>query len=433
MGTNMMAWRKRGYGLAFSLAVMMWAGIAVAAPAASELEQAIGFYRQGAYPEAARLLERVTRQEPQNGAAHFFAGLTRQAQGDYAGSIPSFQAAMRHDREFAQLATYQIGLAQHKLGKRQEAVKELRQAVAMDPASDAGKNARALLDTLGQQRGEKAATSWHVRLGLGFEYDDNLTVEEQDLATDQSDFATVLELEGGYRLAVPKPYQAELSYGFYQSLYDDYSQFDLQTHTLGLSGSRDFEGWEAGLAYAYSYMFLGREGFLQSHRLTPNVGFSLPHDLYATVSYTLEDKDFRKTADNGRDAVNQAVGGDLFAFFMENRGYLQLGYRLEGENAATAEYDYWGQTLVAAVQVPAWYETRARLSFKYQDREYRHVTPSIGAERDDIKQTLGFLVSRRFLGRYDAKAEYQYIDSDSNLESSDYSQNVFFVGVSASF
>ena len=429
----LMAWRKTGYGLALLLALVVWTGNAWAAPAAaSDLEQAITFYRQGAYPEAGRLLEKVTRQEPQNGAAHFFAGLTMQAQGNYVASIPSFQAAMRHDREFAQLATYQIGLAQHKTGQRQEAMTTLRQAVAMDPNSDAGKNARTLLDTV-ERQGGAAAKPWHLRLGAGIEYDDNITVEEQELATDQSDFATVLELEGGYRVTVPKPYQVELSYSLYQSLYDDYSQFDLQTHTVGLAGSRDFDGWDAGLSYAYSYMFLGREGFLQSHRLTPNAGFFLPHGIYATVNYTLEDKDFRKTADNGRDAVNQAVGGDLFAFFLENRGYVQLGYRLEGENASAAEYDYWGHTLVVAVQVPAWYETKARLSLKYQDREYRHITPSIGAERDDTKQTEGFMVSRRFLERYEAKVEYQHIDSDSNLESSDYSENILFAAVSAAF
>ncbi len=427
-----MAWRKAGYGLALLLALVVWTGSAWAAPAAGELEQALALYRQGAYPEAGRLLEQVTRREPQNGPAHFFAGLTMQAQGNYAASIPSFQAAMRYDREFAQLATYQIGLAQHKLGQRQEAETALKQAVAMDPGSDAGKNAHTLLDTIERQAGE-AAKPWRMRLGLGWEYDDNLTVEEQDLATDQADFAAVLELEAGYRLTMPKPYQAELSYSLYQSLYDDYSQFDLQTHTLGLTGSRDFDGWEAGLSYAYSYMFLGREGFLQSHRFTPNAGFFLPHGLYATVNYTLEDKDFRKTADNGRDAVNQAVGGDLFAFFMENRGYVQIGYRLEGESAAADEFDYWGHTVVAAVQVPAWYETRARLSLKYQDREYRHSTPSIGAERDDTKQTAGLAISRKFLARYEAKAEYQYIDSDSNLESSDYSENLLFVGMSAVF
>lgn len=424
-----MTWRKQGYGLALLLTLVMWTG---GSPAASELEQAIGLYRQGAYPEADRLLKQVTRQEPQNGAAHFFAGLSQQAQGNYAASIPSFQAAIRHDRDFAQLATYHVGLAQHKTGQRQQALATLRQAVAMDPAADAGKNARTLLDTI-ERDGNEAAKPWHLRFGLGFEYDDNLTVEEQDLATDQSDFATVLELEGGYRFVVPKSYEAEISYSLYQSFYDDYSQFDLQTHTLGFAGSRDFDGWEAGVAYNYSYMFLGREGFLQSHRITPNAGFFLPHGLYATVNYTMDNKDFRKTADNGRDAVNQAVGGDLFAFFLENRGYVQLGYRLEGESAAADEFDYWGHTVVAAVQVPAWFETKARLSVKYQDREYRHITPSIGAERDDTKQTVGFMVSRKFLERYEAKAEYQYIDSDSNLESSEYTENVLFVGVSAVF
>jgi tetratricopeptide (TPR) repeat protein len=408
-------------------------GLSVAwAAAGTDLQQAITLYRQGAYDDAGRLLERVIGQEPQNGSAHFFIGLTMQAQGNYLGSIAPFQAAMRYDREFAQLANYHIGLAHHKEGRRQEAATALRQAVDLDPGSDAGRNASALLAAVERQDFD-SAKPWRLKVGLGGEYDDNLTVEEQDLATDQADFAAVLELEGGYRFQVPKSYEAEISYSLYQSLYDDYSQFDLQTHTLGLNGSRDFGGVEAGLSYAYSYMFLGREGFLQSHRLTPNVGFSLPYGLYASLNYNFEDKDFRKTADNGRDAVNQAVGGDLFAFFLENRGYVQVGYRLESENATAAEFDYWGHTVLAAVQVPAWYDTKARLSVKYQDKEYRHVTPSIGAERDDTKQTVGLMISRKFLERYEAKVDYQYIDSDSNLEGSDYSENVLFFGVSAAF
>lgn len=407
-----------------------WLGVAWAAQADTDLQQAITLYRQGAYDDAGRLLERVIVQEPQNGSAHFFTGLTMQAQGNYTGSIAPFQAAMRYDREFAQLAGYHIGLAHHKEGRRQEAATALRHAVELDPSSEAGRNASTLLEAVERQDG-RSVKPWRLRVALGGEYDDNLTVEEQDLATDQADFAAVLELEGGYRFKVPKSYEAEISYSLYQSLYDDYSQFDLQTHTLGLTGSRDFGGVETGLSYAYSYMFLGREGFLQSHRLTPNVGFSLPYGLYASLHYNLEDKDFRKTADNGRDAVNQAVGGDLFAFFLENRGYVQVGYRLESENATAAEFDYWGQTVVAAVQVPAWYDTKARLSVKYQDKEYRHVTPSIGAERDDTKQTAGLMISRKFLDRCEAKVEYQYIDSDSNLEGSDYSENVLFFGVSA--
>lgn len=424
-------WSKRTWvALLLALSVVN-GGLDAAWAAGSDLEQAITLYRQGAYGEAGRLLERVVGQEPQNGSAHFFTGLTRQAQSDYGGSIAPFQAAMRHDREFAQLANYHIGLAHHKEGRPREAAAALRQAVALDPASDAGRNASSLLETV--ERGGDSVKPWRLRVGLGGEYDDNLTVEEQDLATDQADFATVLELEGGYRFQVPKPYEADISYSVYQSLYNDYSQFDLQTHTLGLSGSRDFDGVETGLSYAYSYMFLGREGFMQSHRLTPNAGFSLPHGFYASLSYNLEDKDFRKTTDNGRDAVNQAVGGDLFAFFLENKGYVQAGYRLENENATADEFDYWGHTVLAAVQIPAWYETKARLSVKYQDKEYRHLNPGIGEERGDTKQTVGFMVSRKFLGRYEAKIDYQYIDSDSNLESSDYTEKVLFFGVSAVF
>lgn len=406
-------------------------GGAGAAEHAGPLQQAIALYRKGAHDEAGRALAEVLAREPRNATAHFFAGLALQGEGKYAQSIDSFEAAGRFDRDYAQLAAHYVGLALHKTGRSSEATARLKLAVALDPASETAANARALLQSV--QEAREPARQWQLSAGLGWEYDDNLTVEEQDLASDQADFATVFELGGLYRPPVPQPYEAEISYRFYQSLYDDYSQFDLQTHTLGLSGSRAFDGWDGGIDYSYSYMFLGREGFLQSHRLMPNAGFFLPHDLYARLSYSLESKDFRKTADNGRDVVNQSLGGDLFAFFQGGQGYVQAGYRLEHENASLAEYDFWGHNLSLALQVPAAFASKARFSYKYTLKDYTDPTAAIGVERHDNKHTLGAMLSRRILDRYELKAEYQYIDSDSNLEASEYTENILFVGLSADF
>ncbi len=70
-----MGWRSKRAGMALLLALCVSSGGPGAAWAAgTDLEQAITLYRQGAYGEAGRLLERVVGQEPQNGSAHFFTG-----------------------------------------------------------------------------------------------------------------------------------------------------------------------------------------------------------------------------------------------------------------------------------------------------------------------------------------------------------------------
>ncbi|MGV1098673.1 surface lipoprotein assembly modifier [Thiovibrio sp. JS02] len=274
------------------------------------------------------------------------------------------------------------------------------------------------------------AKDWSLTLGAGFEYDDNLSVEEQDLVSDQSDTAAVFELEGGYRFGEKFPGNPEITYNFYQSLYDDYSEYDLQSHTLSLAGEEEFGKATAGLDYSYSYTTLDSDGFLQTHGLTPGLGYALTSQVYLHGSYIFLDKDFRQSGNNPRDAVNNSLGADLFYFFRENqKDFLQLGYRLEDENASGSEYEYQGQILKVSVQMVFAEETLLRLAYKYNLKDYDNITESIGVEREDTRQAFQVTVSRPLYGRLFGRLDYQHLMNDSNLPATDYTENIIYAGL----
>lgn len=391
----------------------------------------ISYYKMNDYDAALKSLQEYAGRKPDSGSAHFFMGLSYQGKKEFGKSISSFQKAGDLDPEFKQLAMYQIGLSSIQMSDTKTAESSLQRAINLDPASDTAEDARRLLASLPAAR--QNSKPWQLKLGAGWEFDDNLTVEEQGNASGQEDSAAVFEFEGKYFPETLSSYSGEVYYEFYQSLYEDFSEFDLQTHTVGLAGEQEVEGWDLGLDYNYSYMFLGGDGFLQTHSISPSAGKSWRPDLYTSFSYIFSDKNFRTDADAGRNGANNSLGGDAFYFFQDNKAFFQLGYRLENENTSSSEYDYLGHIFTAAAQSPTPLETKTRLAYKYHFKDYDNITESISSEREDKKQTINLTVTRVIVENFQLKFDYQYIDSDSNLSSSEYVENIVFLGVTADF
>jgi hypothetical protein len=292
-------------------------------------------------------------------------------------------------------------------------------------------DARNILDST-EEVHKRVGKRWWLTATAGAEYEDNLTVEEEEKFTDEEDIAAVIELEAGYKFPVPTPFEAEVSYDFYQSLFADLSEYNLHSHTLGLSGSAELGKWDLGLDYYFTYMLLGGDPFWQTHRVIPSAGFMPWSNLYARVSYILWAKDFLEKENEPRDGVNHSVGVDVFLFFMDYRAYVRATYRLDGEDTSGDEFDYLGQILGFALKLPLPFETTFYCSYKYHFRDYGDITPSIGTEREDHRHALEFALKKTLFDGFELKVNYQYNNNDSNLPSADYHENIVFVGASYS-
>lgn len=267
----------------------------------------------------------------------------------------------------------------------------------------------------------------------GIEYDDNVSVSILDQSTGQSDSALVIDFSAGYNIIKTETDEVTVSYDFYQSLYDDLDDYDLQIHTLTASGSWVVNELDPGLNYSYSKVSLGGDDLYDSHTLTPVLGFSGIDTWYHQLSYGYTDKDFSSL--NERDGDQHSIAADNFYLFMDNKAFFSAGLRLENEDTDSPEYDYQGIYLKLGVSMPLASMEGLKFKGNYQHywRDYDNETISIGEKRDDEQDFLSLELSKVISQSLTAKFNYEYTNTDSNLPSADSEENVFKLSVKADF
>ncbi|MFQ5450961.1 MAG: hypothetical protein ACE5E9_10050 [Nitrospinaceae bacterium] len=284
------------------------------------------------------------------------------------------------------------------------------------------------IPVLAEESSEKEKR-WHIGAKAGIEYDDNLTRVEQDIISNEADHAYTFEVDGLYKLVDTSALELDAGYNFFQSLYEDRSDFDFQSHSFNLSAAHEAEKVDTGLDYSYTYTTLDDDEFLGMHMLIPRVGILLTSHLYTDISYMFMDKNFFSA--NDRDAANHSIGFSQFFFFMKSKAYVSGGYRFSIEQAKGNEFDYFAHTVKGMLKLPTPLKSNLKVSYKYKVRDYDKITPSIGEERLDNKHTFRLLWYKTLFKIFELKLDYQHIISVSNLATVDFTENI--IGVTFGF
>ncbi len=271
----------------------------------------------------------------------------------------------------------------------------------------------------------KAGAKWEFEASSGIEYDSNVSVIQLDTNTAKDDFAALIDASLSLTLPMGAATELRAGYDFSQSLHFDFTNFDIQSHRASAGIGHDFGPVTFDVDYNFAHASLGRKGFLDLNRLTPALSGFLGRKVFLRLAYDYTDKNFlNQTA---RDATTNAVGVSLYYFLDGTRSYLTTSYRYKDENATAAEFDYRGHELRLRYtrDLPVGVNRlRLRIGGRYEKRNYRSITPSIGAIRDDdrlrFETSLEIPVGRRLF----AEIEYEFDDFSSNLPSADFRQHL---------
>jgi hypothetical protein len=412
------SWGRAGRRTAGLLVLLLVAGLAPAAPAAEgdALGLGLGLLEESRFEEARPLLEQAVAERPGSGAAQLALGMCELGLERPDEAIVWFERARRTDPGLEQIALYDIGLAHRRAGRPGEAREALERSVAVDEDSRLATSARELLDLI-----EPPEKRWSLAARLGVEFDDNVTVSEVDVTSDQADVAFVAEASGSYRLLQSERYELEGGYDFFQSLHADVSDADFQSHGLWLEGSRAGRSFDTSLGYRFTTTTLGGDGFLSLHEVAPRVAIEPTSWWLAEPTLGFTYKDFADDSD--RDAAP------------DRPGYALAGYRFEAEDARGAEFDWMGFSLRTGLHVPfelARGSNALDLSYRFRLRRYANDTPSIDERRFDHVHSVGVGLTRELARSVDARLDYRFVGSVSNLPEADYLENIltFSVGVS---
>lgn len=273
--------------------------------------------------------------------------------------------------------------------------------------------------------GSAPPTIWSAELGIGVEYDSNISVEEVDVASSQGDYAMTLNAGLGLRHRLSKTVKAAVNYDFSQSVYDKFSQVDRQTHIFGADIGLDFASADPSLSVYYINSRLDDSQFLDLYRVSPALSGFLSQKWFARGAYVYSDKTIHDR--KGRDATTNAGEADAYFFLRGLRQYFNFGYRYRHENAKADRYDYQSNSLkLRFIQRFELFSrlTKLELAWRYEDRSYSSDTPSIGKKRNDERNRLRIDYEVPVFGNGAIQFFAGYADYESNYDPAVYNQTL---------
>lgn len=271
----------------------------------------------------------------------------------------------------------------------------------------------------------QASSAVDVTLAAGLHYDDKVTVEELDRVEDVGDGAVVLDLDVDYERNFDQGTDLRVGYSLAQRSYFEETDFDLQIHNLSFGLKQNFEEFDLGLETYYVHARLDNDELLSFSHLSPYFTTFLTRRLYLRGSYFYRDKTFPDNPD--RDGDVHAADADLYFFIDSIRNYVVVGMRFENEDTRDPAFDFRGRQF--DIRYSRRFDlygdrpVRLRLDYRFENRDYRSITPSIGEIRDDQRQRWRARLDLPINSDLTALLSYQYRDHESNLAGADFTDN----------
>ncbi|MFT7289345.1 MAG: hypothetical protein ACI87W_003475 [Halieaceae bacterium] len=266
---------------------------------------------------------------------------------------------------------------------------------------------------------------WRGELGVGYQYDTNVSVDEVDISSGESDYAWITDFELGFKRALSEKTELSLNYDISQSSYEQFSRVDRQTQIIGADINRDINSSNVGVSTYYIDSKLDGEGFLEYLRVSPYVSGFLAKKWFARGAYVYSERSIDERPQ--RDAQTHTGEADLYFFHRGLRSYVNLGYRYRGEDAAAAELDFSAHSLKLRYirRVELWGKrAKTELSLRYEIRDYRNTEPTIGEPREDDRLRWKLDFELPLSKRLTWQCYYSSGDYVSNLPRADFTQTI---------
>lgn len=266
---------------------------------------------------------------------------------------------------------------------------------------------------------------FEFEVGLGGEYDSNVSVSEVDRASNEGDYALIADASVEVKKELGDKYDLAATYDFSQTMYDKFDFVDRQTHIVGGDLARKGAVADTGMSLYYINARLDGKDFLDFYRVSPSVSGFIARKWFARGAYVYSDKSIIETPD--RDADSHSLELDLYAFRRGLRSYFNIGYRFKDEDAEAAQFDYKSNSVkLRYIHRFDVFERLAKLelSWRYEDRDYRAITPDIGEDRNDDRNRWRVDFEMPLVGGSGVELFYGYADYGSNSETADYTQTL---------
>ncbi len=273
------------------------------------------------------------------------------------------------------------------------------------------------------------ATSYSAEIGIGGEYDTNVTIDELDTSIRQGDYALTLDGKVGLRKHFTPDADLRLNYDFSQDMFQEFSELNRQSHILGANLGVKMQPVDAGLSMFYVNSLLDGRGFLELYRISPSLSGFINRKVFSRAAFVFADKRIEDRSE--RDAQTHTGELDLYYFARGLRSYFNFGYRFKTEDANLERLDY--QAHAAKLRYIRRIDLGSKvlkleLAYRYEERDYSGITPGIGGgegdERRDERHRWLADIEYPLTSNSALQVYAGYSDYKSNFEVSDYEQGI---------
>lgn len=431
-------------------------------------------YKKGDLDRAEKEFRSCVRLEDQDGAAHFYLGLTLFARQDSASAFHEFERAQALDPSLRQQGSYFVAIEAYQRGDFAAARSAFENALQGTPAQALSASTAQWIEALDRPRAPAPPPFVEFRVGLSFERDSNPSQINEifRIPENQADAREVLDLRAAIN---PRIHSAGWTLGLVLNGYGSrHSKIELREADLDgaqivfqvARGSNPLAYMNGPLGYVRVPEGPGRLGFLfqggASYFDRRNSSFRRDYD--AAASLVFQEPRFGRTQaeatysdrtyfDPGvdpspelRSRSGHALGLRVGQYFELGRydRYLRVAVSQTDTSARISELDYTTRLGIVEVAFPATKRWRVFLFGSRGKDDYRRVA---GADqfvhgREDTLTSAGisavFSITRHFYAtvRYTyGKTEVRSKDpiSDDPLDALSYTRNIESAGLTYSW
>jgi len=266
---------------------------------------------------------------------------------------------------------------------------------------------------------------WEFTLGVGGEYDSNVSVTEVDTSSGEGDRAAVFEAGVRGRRRIGERSEVTINYDFSSTLYEEFGNVDRQTHLGGALFTHNLGPATIGMSGYLIHSRLDGNAFLDYRRFSPSVSGFVAKKWFLRGALVTSRRNI--SGRNERDADSEAFEADLYYFWRGLRSYFNVGYRWRQEDAVAGEFDFESHGLklryIQRVDLLG-RQGKAELSWRYEDRDYGEPTPEIDELRRDQRSRWKLDFSMPLTDRLKLELYTSYGNYRSNLPRVDFTQSV---------
>jgi tetratricopeptide (TPR) repeat protein len=389
-----------------------------------QFDLATAYYEVSNYKEAAKLFSGIVAQDPDNVLARYYLGMSYFKQDKYGQALNPLLQAGDENESIRENSYYFAGISHFKFDEPDKALEKLKYVETKGTSEKLRHSARQWQEVIKEQQTRSAPYNLYLELGLVYDDNVNLAVDE-NIFTGEEDFAATFYFSGKYKFVNTLNRKLGVGYSHYQSFYQDLSEFDLTAAMPSLFYQERVSS-ELYLSFNYlpTHYWVDGDHYLRRNQLSPSLMYRLDNSKGLRLAY-----DFRKD-DYFDDVLNRSGNGNIFkvdfiTMLFNKNGDLTVGALYENQGASNPDYEY--ELLRAHFDFSYALPREWKLVVKgiFYRKDYDNNDSMAGYQREDDRISVGLELSRPVFYKWLlVQAKYYHTNNDSNINSYSYKKNV---------